>query len=63
MEELNTYERLSLPKSEYWDHVDPATMAIALNEDIVDEFRNTTNSIGLEGKEFSAKGKNYYIHS
>lgn len=49
MKALNGFERISLPKKDAWKDLDPAVAAIALDNNLVDEFKNTYNSIILEG--------------
>ncbi|KAF9409447.1 hypothetical protein HW555_011190 [Spodoptera exigua] len=49
MKALNLYEQVALPKEKVWNLLDPAVAAIALYNEIVDEFRNTNNTIILEG--------------
>ncbi|KAJ8733769.1 hypothetical protein PYW07_014320 [Mythimna separata] len=49
MHALNGFERISLPKKNSWFPLDPAVAAIALNNNLVDEFRNVKNDIILEG--------------
>ncbi|KAF9409448.1 hypothetical protein HW555_011191 [Spodoptera exigua] len=50
MESLNMFERISITKEVSWTQLDPAVAAIALNNDIVEEFKYSNNSIILEGE-------------
>ncbi|KAJ8733768.1 hypothetical protein PYW07_014319 [Mythimna separata] len=59
MEALNGFERLSLPKETDWTQLDPATMAIVLDNSLVDEFRNSSNGIILEGSQRGINTNNF----
>ncbi|CAH1643204.1 unnamed protein product [Spodoptera littoralis] len=50
MRALNVYEQVALPKEKAWNLLDPAVAAIALHNEIVDEIKNSNNTIILEGE-------------
>lgn len=47
---MNKYERLALNKSDRWQTLDPAVIAIAIKEDLVEEYIYSKNNIILHGK-------------
>ncbi|CAH0600225.1 unnamed protein product [Chrysodeixis includens] len=59
---LTSYERISLPSSEDWTLLDPVVTAIALDNSIVTEFKETANSIITCG-EHRGVNTNYFIHA
>ncbi|KAJ8735047.1 hypothetical protein PYW08_014297 [Mythimna loreyi] len=59
MHALNGFERISLPKTTSWTILDPAVAAIALNNDVVDEFKNVKNDIILEGRNRGINTNNF----
>ncbi|CAH0722917.1 unnamed protein product, partial [Brenthis ino] len=50
MRAQNLYERISLTYSDRWHALDPATIAIALRPDLVDEYKYSKNDIILCGE-------------
>ncbi|KAL4718882.1 hypothetical protein ACJJTC_010882 [Scirpophaga incertulas] len=50
MKALNKFERVALEQSKQWLSLDPAAVAIVLDENLVDNFRYSNNSISLCGK-------------
>ena len=51
MQALNGFERISIPKSKFWNILDPAVIFIALfDKQDVNVFRYSRNDIILQGK-------------
>ncbi|XP_022829856.1 probable uridine nucleosidase 2 [Spodoptera litura] len=50
MEALNMFERISFSKESSWIELDPAVASIALHNEIVNEFKDSNNSIILQGE-------------
>lgn len=50
MKAQNKYEKVSLQRGDRWQALDPATLAIALKPDLVDEYKYAKNDITLCGK-------------
>ncbi|CAH2099530.1 unnamed protein product [Euphydryas editha] len=46
----NLYEKVSLKRSDRWHALDPATVALAIKPDLVDEYKYTKNDITLCGE-------------
>ncbi|XP_039765605.1 probable uridine nucleosidase 2 isoform X2 [Pararge aegeria] len=47
----NRYEKVSLQRGDRWQALDPATVAIALNPELVEEYRYSKNDITLCGSQ------------
>lgn len=60
MKALTGFERKSFPSSPNWTLLDPAVAAIVLDPSIVEEFKNTTNSINT-CDEFRGITTNYFL--
>ncbi|XP_028037674.1 uncharacterized protein C1683.06c-like isoform X2 [Bombyx mandarina] len=46
----NKYERISLPREDRWQALDPATVALFLRPDLVQEYKYSKNTIALCGE-------------
>jgi hypothetical protein len=50
MKAQNKFERVSLEKSDRWQALDPAAIAVIVRPDLVEEYKYSKNGIGLCGK-------------
>ncbi|XP_013148511.1 PREDICTED: probable uridine nucleosidase 2 isoform X2 [Papilio polytes] len=51
MRAQNQFEKIAIDKNEEWQALDPAAVAVAINEDLVEEYKYSKNGIITCGKE------------